>query len=70
MGSLGLTEYCFSYNFIENSIFEKSNLKPGHEKMYEKKKSKNDCPCFLLYSLTFLFKFRVIDVPTKNSTLL
>ena len=42
MGSLGLTEYCFSYKFIDNSIFEKSTLKLVHEKMFEKKKSKKN----------------------------
>ena len=35
MVSVRLTEYCFGYNFIENPIFGKNNLKPVHKKMYE-----------------------------------
>ena len=39
------------------------------DKSMKKRKSKKDCACFLLYPLTFLFKFRVSDVTTGNSTL-
>ena len=31
-------------------------------------KSKKDCACSLFYPLTLLFKLRVSDVPTRNST--
>ena len=45
------------YFFVDASVKKRKNLK-------------EDCACFLFYPVTFLFKFSVSDIPTKNVTLL